>query len=317
MLRAALERPSHAYLFVGPPHVGKTTAAQAFAQALNCEAGRLSPAAAGCGSCLECRSILHSNHPDVRFIQASEGKKIFAIEELRHLIEEVAWKPMRARHKVYVLPNELLNLQGANALLKTLEEPSPGTVLVLTATSTDQVLPTLVSRCQHVPFGPVAPQGIAEWLIETHDLDPMQAQHLARVSDGRIGWASIQAQSGADVAAEPLWGQAYAVALATAERLAGGGADEQLLALESLIAQVRDIMVYLQTGRSDWIAEPSKASHAARWLPVVSYWLRIIERLEEARMQMLGHANGKLLWTVLAGELQPTNRELAMKAASH
>lgn len=315
MLRAALDRPSHAYLFVGPPHVGKTTAAQAFAQALNC--GTLSPSAAGCGTCLECRSIRHSNHPDVRFIQASEGKKIFAIEELRHLIEEVAWKPMRARHKVYVLANELLNLQGANALLKTLEEPSPGTVLILTATSTDQVLPTLVSRCQNVPFGPVAPQAIAEWLIDTHDLDPMRAQHLARVADGRIGWALTQAQSESDFAAEPLWGNGYAMALLAAERLAGEDSDQQLLALESLIAQVRDIMVYLQTGRSDWIAEPSKASQAARWLPVSTYWLRIIQRLEEARLQLLGHANGKLLWIVLAGELQPTNRELAKKAASH
>ena len=311
LLRAALAQPSHAYLFTGPPHVGKTTTAMAFAQALNC-AGESS----GCGICLECRALLHGNHPDVRFVQASEGKKVFALEDLRQLIEEVSWKPLRGRHKVYVLPNDLLNLQGANALLKTLEEPSPGTILILLATSTDRVLPTLVSRCQLVPFGPVAPQAIAEWLISHHDQDPMRAQHLARISDGRIGWAAEQAHSKEDVEPAPLWGQTYASMLSTAEALAQEETDQQIVALEALIAQVRDIMVYLQTGRTDWIAEPPKAIAAARWVSSLSYWWRCIRRLEEARLQVLGHANGKLLWTVLAGDLLPTARELAEKAAS-
>ncbi|MNL49455.1 hypothetical protein D3C87_1723910 [compost metagenome] len=97
--------------------------------------------------------------------------------------------------------------------------------------------------------------------------------------------------------------------LQEAERLAGEEAETQLLAVEALIAQVRDIMVYQQTGRPDWIARPDQASHAAKRHLPLRYWLRVMKRLETARRQLTAHANGKLLWTVLAGDLQPTALE--------
>lgn len=305
---ANLARPHHAYLFVGPPHVGKTTGAIAFAQALNCPDH-------GCLECVECRSIAHANHPDVRVIQASEGKKVFSVEDVRKLIEEVGWKSFRARHKVYVIPTELLNVQGANTLLKTLEEPQPGTVLILVAKSVDEVLPTLVSRCQTVPFGPVPPPRIEAWLIEERGLDPARARHLARIADGRLGWAGAIAESGELPIPQLLGAESYPAALVEADRLAGEDQEGQLVALEALIAQVRDIMVSQQTGRADWLARPEQAEPSALSGLPLAYWLRVAKRLEEARHQLLAHANGKLLWTVLAGAIQPTARERATPPA--
>lgn len=322
VLRAALAQPSHAYLFVGAPHVGKSAAALAFAQALNCErhppqGGMLLPGVPvpepdGCGECLECRAIAHSNHPDVRFVEPTEGKKVFSVEDVRKLVEEVGWKAYRARRKVYVIPNELLNLQGANTLLKTLEEPQDDTTLILTANSVEHVLPTLVSRCQPVSFGPVPTEAIARWL-EAEGVEPERARLLARISDGRLGWAAELAKGEVP---EPklLLADSYLVALQEAERLAAEEGVAQQVALEALIAQVRDIMVWLQTGREDWVARPEEAERAARRSGSIRYWWRVLARLEGARRQLAGHCNAKLLWTVLAGEVQPTARELAEQA---
>lgn len=314
------------------PHVGKTTAALAFAQALNCTCAEDAPAAvcADClkrvdvaiaekrplpemlphGACAECRAIAHSNHPDVRFVRATDGKQVVSVEDVRKLVEEAAWKPFRARHKVYVIANELLNVQGANTLLKTIEEPHPGTVIVLTAKSLDEVLPTLVSRCQPVFFAPVDTETIAGWLQAAHGVQPDAARHLARVSDGRIGWAATLAATGELPEPRLLLVDGLPAALTEAGRLAQEDAETQQLALEALIAQLRDIMIWRETGRASWIARPDQAQAAAqRGLPL-GYYVRVIQRLETARKQLLGHANAKLLWSVLALDVQPTAKEL-------
>ncbi len=138
-------RVSHAYLFVGPAGSGKTQAAYALAQAIVCPQG-------GCGSCDDCRRVERHNHPDVHYY-APEGAQGYVVSQIREIVADAALAPIRSRSKVYVLDRvDLLGIQPANAFLKTLEEPIPGVTFLLLARTREGVLPTIVSRCQVVPF---------------------------------------------------------------------------------------------------------------------------------------------------------------------
>lgn len=141
---------SHAYLFVGAPGSGMLEVADALAQCIVCPNG-------GDGSCDECIRVSHHTHPDVRHY-APGGVSGYLIEQIREIVDDVALAPVRASSKVYILDGaDLLRERSANALLKTIEEPPAGVVFILVARSADAVLPTIVSRCQQVPFRILAP----------------------------------------------------------------------------------------------------------------------------------------------------------------
>lgn len=141
-------RTSHAYLFVGAPGSGKLDAAWALAQALLCEREE----AFGCGACDGCVRVARHTHPDVHYF-APESATGYLIGQVRDMLEDVALAPIRAKRKVYIVDRaEQLRANTANALLKTLEEPPANVTFILLGTSTDVLLPTIVSRCQCVPF---------------------------------------------------------------------------------------------------------------------------------------------------------------------
>lgn len=151
-LQRAVEsgRASHAYLFVGAPGAGKLDAAWALAQALICPHG-------GCGACEACVRVARHTHSDVHYL-APESATGYLIGQTRDLIDEVALAPIRAAHKVYILDRaDQLRANSANSLLKTLEEPPEDVTFILLGTSSDTILPTIVSRCQCVPFRMVSP----------------------------------------------------------------------------------------------------------------------------------------------------------------
>ena len=138
-------RTSHAYLFLGAPGAGKLDAAWALSQALLCEEG-------GCGACDSCVRVARHTHPDVHYY--APGSAVgYLIDQIRELLEDVSLAPIRGKRKVYIVDRaEKLRESSANALLKTLEEPPAGVTFILLGTSTDTILPTIVSRCQCVPF---------------------------------------------------------------------------------------------------------------------------------------------------------------------
>jgi DNA polymerase-3 subunit delta' len=176
-------RLTHAYLFTGPPAIGKRTLVTTFAQLLNC-----TDTAPPCGACRACRLIGDGRHPDVRVIQADNGA--IKIDQIRDLQREAALAPVETRWRVFLLPNiERATREAANSLLKTLEEPPAHTILLLTALDADALLATVVSRCRVIPLRPLTVHQVQTALEERWTAEAEQAALLARLSGGRLGWA--------------------------------------------------------------------------------------------------------------------------------
>jgi len=199
------DRVSHAYLFEGPAHVGKTLTAVAFAKALMC--GEPPEPGESCNACAICRAVQKGNHPDFLLLfptsrletKDEEGQKAIAEiegslirrEAIGQLRDRAHGRAVSARRKVLIVSDaQAMNEEASNHLLKTLEEPPGRTTILLTATSADSLLPTIVSRSQLVRFGPV-PVAETQAAMERAfpDLDPALVRSVAALSGGRPGWA--------------------------------------------------------------------------------------------------------------------------------
>ena len=181
-------RIRHAYLITGPNGVGRRTLALKFAQAINCK----QPPSAGeyCGACRNCRQIASQTHPDLALVQAeAEGRKL-KVDQVRELMRTLALAPYDAAYRIALLLRfEEANLSAANALLKTLEEPSARVVLLLTADSPEHLPETILSRCQLLRLRPLPINEMAEKMVHHWGIDPERAKVLAHISGGRPGLA--------------------------------------------------------------------------------------------------------------------------------
>jgi DNA polymerase-3 subunit delta' len=187
-------RTSHAYLIIGPAHVGKLTVAMVLARHLNCLADE-SP----CGTCVQCTRIERRVHADVKVVPVdTEGqhhddgkpRTRITIEQVRAVSNEASLRPFEGRHRVYIFEDaDRLTEDASNALLKTLEEPPDQVVIVLLASGEEAVLPTISSRCQTLSLRPVPWPVLSAALIERLGLDDAMAMQIARTSAGRPGVA--------------------------------------------------------------------------------------------------------------------------------
>ena len=178
----AKDRIAHAYLFYGMDGIGKKTAASVFARALNC--GGLDPP---CDACASCRKAEHNNHPNIITVQA-EGQfiKIGAVKEIQ---ARMTFRPREGRRIFILREADRMNAAAANALLKTLEEPSADNILLLTTARSHALPMTILSRCQHLRFSPLPPEEVARFLREKEVLETAAAEILAASSGGSIGRA--------------------------------------------------------------------------------------------------------------------------------
>lgn len=172
---------THAWLLTGPPGSGRSTAARAFAAALQCPDG-------GCGQCHECRTALSGSHADVTVV-ATEHVQL-RVDDVRPLVQVAQQRPSGGRWRVIVVEDaDRLNESSGNVLLKAIEEPPERTVWLLCAPAADDVLVTIRSRCRHVRLRIPPAQDVAELLVRKYGADPAVAAFAARAAQSHIGMA--------------------------------------------------------------------------------------------------------------------------------
>src|SRR3989440_8837354 len=188
----AAQQVRHAYLFTGPDHIGKTLLVHRFAQPLLCTGGpdpHVAPQEP-CNTCLACRKVLHGNHPDLHIIAKAPDKQFILIEQIRALQSDSARRTLEGRRNVFIIQNaHEMNLQAANCLLKTLEEPEPDVVLILTVPDAGLILPTILSRVQQIPMQLLTTAQIKQALVQQWDVEPAESDLIAALAAGRMGWA--------------------------------------------------------------------------------------------------------------------------------
>ncbi|MEU3712697.1 DNA polymerase III subunit delta' [Streptomyces catenulae] len=182
-------RMTHAWLFTGPPGSGRSTAARAFAAALQCiSPDRALGGAPGCGFCDGCHTTLVGTHADVEIVRTDLLS--IGVKETRDLVRRASLSPAGGRWQVIVLEDADRLTEGAgNVLLKAVEEPAPRTVWLLCAPSIEDVLPTIRSRCRHLSLRMPPVDAVADVLVRRDSIDPAAAATAARATQGHIGRA--------------------------------------------------------------------------------------------------------------------------------
>lgn len=206
---------SHAYLFYGPKGTQKTDMALAFAQGILCTDLHNKP----CGQCSSCKKVARGNHPDLHMIQPAEDKEAIGIDQIRKMQRNIAVKPYEGDRKVYILKRtETMKDAAQNSMLKILEEPEEGAVLILIANSRSSILPTILSRCQQMSFSPLTYEAFSEeWrkrFGEDRDLEFMY-----NLTQGKFGEALR-------IAAEPGEGEDFRMLSSAMDKAIRGDWDQ-------------------------------------------------------------------------------------------
>jgi DNA polymerase-3 subunit delta' len=179
------KRVASSYLFAGEEGIGKRLTAMEFIRALNCTVeGGIDTSPDACGQCSPCRKLAAGTHPDFVLIEPDNG--MVKVENIRSLEETLSLKSLEARYKAAVVDDaELMNESAANAFLKTLEEPAPGTIIILVSSKPDRLPQTIRSRCARINFRPLSPENCSRVIGKKAQKDPA----LTRMCMGRPGMA--------------------------------------------------------------------------------------------------------------------------------
>jgi DNA polymerase-3 subunit delta' len=259
ILQSALSigRTASAYLFYGPPGCGKKTAARALAQALLCSA---SPKQ-GCGACSACQRVMRDSHPDCRIL--GPAGNTFKVDQARELVRESHLRPFEGSERIYIIDRaETFNMESANTLLKTLEEPPQGTTFVLVTTQPARLLPTIHSRCQSVRFQPLPDEALTQLLCAAHACEAPAAREAGRLAGGDLKLAGrLLSPEGKDLMALAESFLQAAVSDSRVQRMAWAHAASQDKEDLKLVLDLCGVLL-----RELWV-DHRKLDKGLRWLP--------------------------------------------------
>ncbi|MDR2301790.1 MAG: DNA polymerase III subunit delta' [Deltaproteobacteria bacterium] len=310
------QRLPHGLLFTGPKGTGKYTLALALAQALNCEnpQGDLSP----CRKCPSCKKIAEDVHPDVMTLTPKGKQNIIPIENVRDLREALSFRPFEGKYKVAIIREaERFKNEAGGALLKTLEEPTPYTILILTAQSSSSVMETLVSRCVNIKLAPLSRNQVLRALNEK-GFELKASFILAGLSGGALGvalgldsekiisiWSNIDSIFGSLDRSKYLqmaigWTKNLGKVVEKSEKT-----EEEDAPPSSLVPEIvnairlwwRDVMVYAATNDMEAILGPPPSLSQKKWAKKVT--ARMVWGQEKAMARLTDGLNRSMSVTML------------------
>jgi len=327
LLQRSLEKGSlaHAYLFVGPPHVGKMTLAVNLAQALNCQVGE-----PPCMECDSCQKIARGKHADIQIIGLSDAsdknetknKAEIGIEQIRRLQHSASLPPFEGRYKVFIIDGaEYLSIEAANCLLKTLEEPFEKVLFILSAKNIGSIPDTVISRCQKLELMPVSANEIEKELINDRGIGEQKAKIFSKLCRGCIGWA-ISASVDDELLEHyckdrdemlDIISYSYEERFEYAARLARQFSQKREITLEVLNLWIdlwRDLLL-IKTGLTGIIINvdiAEKLNQVAAGISLLDI-RRFIKKTQEAMQNLRRNANPRLVLEVLMLDMPERRKE--------
>ena len=295
------KRLSGSYLFAGPEGVGKRLSARRFAQALLCE----TKPGEGCGVCSSCRQAERMSHPDLLWIEATEGAT-HSIDAIRELKRQVSLKSWGGSYRLAVIIEvERATEEAQNALLRLLEEPPSQTLFVLTSIQTERVLPTVRSRCKTIPFQSISEEIVTRVAQELWKCPSKEAALLARLSQGSLGRAH-RLKEGEFLEKKNRWIDEFLPKALQVDRSADffGDRQESQGLLEVLLSWIRDQWVAsLQGDRKLFLNQDREKDLSKSVHPSHAQLEAALQEILLAEERLGQNANQKLTLYVLATKL--------------
>ncbi|MFC1888569.1 DNA polymerase III subunit delta' [Thermodesulfobacteriota bacterium] len=311
ILRSSLRsgRTPHAYLFIGPDGVGRKLAAMTLAKAVNCEESKYD----SCDRCPSCMKIDHESHGDLKIIEPEETG-VIRVDAIRKLQKSLSFRHVEARVKVgIVMGAESMNPSSSNAILKTLEEPTTNTLIILLAPGAGTVLSTIVSRCQVLRFRPLPLEVVEEKLKKKYDLDEPSVKLISAMSNGSLGKA-FELATDEKFVSETRPATIKDLMRLVALRREGlhfrfaqeiAGSEDSRRILESLKLWYRDLLLTKLGVGAEKMLNRDLADVAGQCsaLLTTEEIMRGIDRMEEAEKSLDARSNPQLTIEVLVNDL--------------